>query len=734
MNGASIPAIVMASMSLYVGCYHLLNYLRQRKHREDLTFGLLCLAMTLYAAFCAGLYNTNSAIEGAGWQRAQFLALAVFAVAFLWFTLDYTHQKPTIVTYLFSVFYLIAFIVQAADRSSLTFLLDHPSIKIFTLPLNITVQYPEVEFGLLTTAQSLMGVVTCFYILWLVIRYFRRGHTREAWPLLLALGFVFLAAMNDTAVSNGLYSFIYLIEYGYMALILLMAFSLSSTVVQAAKTKVALHESEERFRALVETTSDWVWEVNENGVYTYSSPKCRDLLGYGPEELVGKTPFDLMPAQEADRLRLEVQNKIASHTPFERLENTAIHKDGRLVVLETSGVPVVDENGKFSGFRGIDRDITDRKSAEEEKGRLQEQLQQAMKMEAIGRLAGGIAHDFNNLLTAIIGNIDLARMSLDSPDALARYLDGISMASQSAASLTRQLLAFSRRQVIEPKILVLNELITNLQELGCVKIDPGQFEQVLVNLAVNARDAMPEGGKLIIETSNIDFDEEFFAHHTQLHPGRFVLLAVSDTGHGMSEEVKLHVFEPFFTTKPIGRGTGLGLATIFGIVKQAGGAIDFYSVEGRGTTFKIYLPRIENAPEKFTVESPEGELPTGNETVLLVEDDEGVRVPAVMALEHLGYKVLSAPTWTEVFAFAEKYEDRIDLLLTDVVMPGINGRELANRLLALHPEMKVLYTSGYTQNVIVEHGVLEENLNFIGKPYSVTAMARKIRAVLESGN
>ncbi len=751
MNSSSIPVLIMGSISLYVGFYHLLNYVRQRKHREDLTFGLLSLTMTLYTAFCAGLYSADSVVDGAGWQRAQFMALSALTIAFIWFTLDYTRQKPTVVAYCFFLFFVVASIIQFIDKSSLTFVTDHPSIKTVHLIGSISITYYEVEFGPFTMAQSLVGVAACFYVLWLAIKHARHGHFREALPLIAALGFIFLAAMNDTAVSNGLYSFVYLIEYGYMAVILLMAFTLSSTVVQATKIKDALNESEERYRALVETTSDWVWEVNDRAVYTYSSPKCREILGYEPSEIVGKTPFDLMPVQEANRLKPEFESILGRHEAFQGLENTSIRKDGRTVILETSGVPVFDEKSNFTGYRGIDRDITFRKNVEEERNRLQEQLQQAVKMEAIGRLAGGIAHDFNNLLTAIIGNVDLARLSLDSPEAIARHLDGIRMASESAASLTRQLLAFSRRQVIEPKVLVLNDLITNLRrmlgrllgedvllmtvlepDLGSVKVDPGQIEQVLVNLAVNARDAMPGGGKLIIETTNIGFDEVFHAHHAQLSPGRYVVLALSDTGLGMSEEVKKHVFEPFYTTKSMGRGTGLGLATIFGIVKQSGGAIDFYSVEGHGTTFKIYLPRVEEKPERGMVECAEGELPTGNETVLLVEDDEGVRVPAVMTLERLGYKVLSAPTWNEVASFAEKYEEKIDLLLTDVVMPGINGRELADRLSAIHPEMKVLFTSGYAQNVIVQHGMLEENINFIGKPYSITAIARKIRDILDA--
>jgi CheY-like chemotaxis protein len=376
-----------------------------------------------------------------------------------------------------------------------------------------------------------------------------------------------------------------------------------------------------------------------------------------------------------------------------------------------------------------------------------------MKMEAVGRLAGGVAHDFNNLLTSIICNVELAEQELNASDPLVQYLSEVNRAAQSAASLTRQLLAFSRKQIIEPKVLNLNYLVGNIQkmmtrligedielrtilakELGSVKVDAGQFEQVLVNLAVNARDAMPEGGVLIIETANIDLDADYSLHHPHTQPGKYIMLAVSDTGHGMSEEVKEHLFEPFFTTKGKGRGTGLGLATTFGAVKQAGGSIEVYSEVDRGTTFKIYLPRIDEQAATLARTTPSLDLLHGTETILVVEDEPGVREMALKILKRFGYTTLHAPSGEDAFILAAKFADRIDLLLTDVVMPGMNGRELAERITLLHPEMKVLFTSGYTENVIVHHGVIEENLNFIGKPYSPQGLAQKIREVLGPGN
>jgi nitrogen-specific signal transduction histidine kinase/CheY-like chemotaxis protein len=394
--------------------------------------------------------------------------------------------------------------------------------------------------------------------------------------------------------------------------------------------------------------------------------------------------------------------------------------------------------------------ITDRKRAEEERKALENQLQQAMKMEAVGRLAGGVAHDFNILLTAILGSIELARLDVAKTEPVAGTLDTIDEAARSAAALVRQLLAFSRRQIIEPKVLNLNDLVASLQrmaarligeditmrsrlapDLGSVSVDPGQFEQVLLNLVVNARDAMPDGGTLRLETANASLDEHYCATHSQVRPGPYVMLAVSDTGVGMDPAVKQRLFEPFFTTKPVGKGTGLGLATIFGAVKQAGGTIEVYSEPGQGSTFKVYLPRVAASPEESARETAPSGIPRGQETILLVEDETCVRDVALAVLRRLGYTVLTAADGAEGLARAAVHEGPIHLLMTDVVMPGMNGREMAERLLQQRPEVKVLFTSGYTEDIVVHHGVLDARLEFIGKPYSLSALASKVREILD---
>jgi signal transduction histidine kinase/CheY-like chemotaxis protein len=395
-------------------------------------------------------------------------------------------------------------------------------------------------------------------------------------------------------------------------------------------------------------------------------------------------------------------------------------------------------------------EITDRKRGEQEKEKLQGQLQQAMKMEAVGQLAGGVAHDFNNLLTVINGYSELLLQKIGKESPMHGEVEEIRRAGERAASLTRQLLAFSRKQIIEPKVVRMDLLVAEMQKMlarligenidlqtttgkspGSVKVDTGQFQQILMNLAVNARDAMPEGGKIVIGTANVDLDERYCATHPYVTPGRYVMLSVSDTGKGMSEEVKAHIFEPFFTTKERGSGTGLGLAMAYGAVRQVGGSIEVVSEVGIGTTFRIYLPRVEEkAVEPSKDELPQ-DLPAGTETVLVVEDEAIVRDLCVRILERLGYKVLQARNGPEAIVAAEQYVDRIDLLLTDVVMPGMNGSELAKHLVLRHPEMVVLFTSGYTEDVISRHGVLDEGVSFIGKPYTRSALAGKVREVLD---
>ena len=770
---------------------------------------------------------------------------------------------------------------------------------------------------------------------------------------------------------------------------------------EKGRAEEALREIEQRFRSLVETTSDWVWEVDENGVYTYVSPKSKELLGYEPDQVVGKTLFDLMPPEEAERVYRLFMTLSESMESFKDLENTNLHKDGRLVVLETDGMPIFDADGSFKGYRGIDRNITERKRADailrarenqirlllnstaeaicgldregkstfvnraclrllghstndeligknihhlihhaypggspypveecpifqafrkgeyihiddevlwrkdgtsfsaeywsypivqndqilgavvtfiditerkrteealkksekkyrtlfedyrdaiyivtrdgefvdvnqamvelfgykkeemmginmielyrnpdegprilgelEKKGslkdyeikfkkkegkeidclitvtakkgddgsiigyqgmirditkqkKLEAQFLQAQKMEAIGRLAGGIAHDFNNLLTAIIGNAELSLAQLGKDSSLREMIVEINNAGQRAASLTRQLLAFSRKQVIQPKVLNLNEILEDMEKmlrrmigedvelktvlepnLWRVEADPGQMEQVIMNLAVNARDAMSQGGRLTLETANVNLDDDYFRDRGVAEdPDPYVMLAVSDSGIGMDEEIRSHLFEPFFTTKEKGKGTGLGLSTVYGIVKQSGGYIWPYSEPGQGTTFKVYFPSVAGEISLVQKKKISSINLKGSETILVVEDNKPVLKMTRKILKTYGYNVLAAQDGDEAVSVSEQYEQPIHLMLTDVIMPKMSGCEVAKQMEHVRPGMKVLYMSGYTDNAVVHHGILEKDRLYIQKPFTLEDLVFKVREVLDS--
>jgi len=522
-------------------------------------------------------------------------------------------------------------------------------------------------------------------------------------------------------------------------------------VTERKNAEIALRESERRYRDMLSKIKLISMTLDRDARVTFCNDYLLQITGWRREEVLGSDWFERFIPPGNEGLKGAFAELLDDLPTAWHFENEILTRAGERLLIRWNNSVLRAASGEVIGTVSIGEDITGRKHAEAEKEKLQAQLVQAMKMEAVGRLAGGVAHDFNNILTAIIGNVSLAHMKLSPSDPSAAMLAEANKAAERAATLTQQLLAFSRKQIIEPKILILNDLISDLnamlvrliredielrihqgRDLGAAKVDVGQFQQVLVNLVVNARDAMPDGGKIVIETSNADLDDAYCAGRPYVTPGRYVMVAVRDTGHGMSEEVKSHIFEPFFTTKVMGSGTGLGLATAYGAVKQAGGSIEVDSEVGSGTTFRIYLPRVEEEASKMAREELPQKLPGGTETVLVVEDEHIVRDLAVRVLDELGYKVLQSSNGEQAIALSRGHGGRIDLLMTDVVMPGMNGGELANQLVLHRPEMKVLFTSGYTEDVIVHHGVLDDEVSFLAKPYSPSALAKKIREVLDA--
>ena len=495
-----------------------------------------------------------------------------------------------------------------------------------------------------------------------------------------------------------------------------------------------------RLVAAIEQSNEIVLIANLKGEIEFVNPAFTAITGYGREEALGRNLRFLKSGKHNQVFYKHLWDTILAGEIW-RGEIINRKKDKSLYTQRTTITPVRDHAGKLANFIAICDDITERRE-------LEQQLRQAQKMEAVGRLAGGIAHDFNNLLTVIRG---YAELILEEPDRekAHHHAKNIIKASDRTAALTRQLLAFSRKQVLWPQVLDLNAVMAETKKmlppligedvlvivmpgpkLGRVKADPGQLEQVLINLVINARDAMPRGGKLILETSNVECNRDYCALHPGALPGSYVMLAVSDNGCGMDLETQAHIFEPFFTTKPKDKGTGLGLATVYGIVKQSGGHIWVYSEPGIGTTFKLYLPRVKEkavaapSPPRFEEQAP------ATETVLVVEDEEGVRQLTRMFLEQRGYRVLEARNGAEALEIAAAHAGTIHLLVTDMIMPGMRGRELAEELCTLRPQLKVLYVSGYTDGSIVESGELEPGSAFLEKPFSSDSLARKVRQVL----
>ncbi|PYU04646.1 MAG: hybrid sensor histidine kinase/response regulator [Acidobacteria bacterium] len=573
-------------------------------------------------------------------------------------------------------------------------------------------------------------------------RQWALSFTGVAVALLLTLGIVsfyvsvLIPQLNSLNVAN-----LGVAIRALVAMVLLFDVYVIYQQLQIHRFRVRLAEREELFRLISENAADMIAVVSVDGQRLYNSPSYERALGYTAEELVRTASFEQIHPEDRASVKAAAQETRRTGVGC-RLEYRIRHKRGDWRVFESTSSAVRNANGETEKLVIVNRDITERKQ-------LEQQLYLSQKLEAVGRLSGGVAHDFNNLLGVIIGYSEVMQKRMAPNDRFREAADEILKAAHRAAALTKQLLAFSRKQVLEPKVLDLNTVVADVEkmlkrligedilleilvspDLHAVKADPGQIGQVIMNLAVNARDAMPNGGKLTIETANTTLDEKDAGRYRYVVPGQYVKLRVSDTGCGMDAETQSHVFEPFFTTKEKGKGTGLGLATVYGVVKQSGGYIWLQSDVGKGTQFEIFLPRVEGEIEKPQKASAPAKESRGGQTILVVEDEQALRKLTSSVLQDLGYTVLEAGDAAEALALVKQCKPAVDLLLTDVVMPGKSGRDLADELVPQIPGMKVLFMSGYTDGAIAAHRVLEPGLSLLRKPFSSEELTQTVARIL----
>lgn len=523
---------------------------------------------------------------------------------------------------------------------------------------------------------------------------------------------------------------------------------------ESIKALRASEASERKLELIAANSRDIIWTMDFDFNLTYMSPSVTRVTGFTPEEVMRMNTEDIVtPESFAEAIRnlkraldIELGGKPVDSRRTTTLLQEVYCKNGGTLWMEMTATLIRNDEGRPIGILAAGRDVTARLRAEEEKAKLEEQLVQVQKMETIGRLAGGIAHDFNNMLNVILGYVDLARLRLSSQHPVMKDIEEIERAAIRSRDITTQLLAFSRRQVIEPKVIDLNDMIADIRKtllhligehiqlflhigenLGRIRIDPSQMEQILINLAVNARDAMPEGGTITIATDNVELDEAYGRDHLDMVPGSYVRLSVCDDGWGMDRETLKHIFEPFYTLKEREQGTGLGLATVYGIVKQNEGFINVYSEPGKGTSFNIYLPRTDEVAEGLKKEESPPEKGSGN--ILLVEDDDMVLDVTRSMLNELGYTVIAARNPVDAMAFY-KENPSIDLVISDVIMPGMNGKDLRKELVKLDPAVKVIFISGYTTDVVARKNIIDDGADFLENPFTLRQLSRKVSEVL----
>ena len=727
MNAIAVPVLVVAGITLYVGTYHLGLHLR-RRDRADLYFAATCFAMALYDLCAAGLYGSTSLEQGAYWQRLQYATITPVGLAFAHFVAAYANVRlPKLLRVVLGLLIGLT-IFGLVDPWALTF--SHvPAVKHIDTPFGAIVYYEMTPGPLLQLAT--FSVPLLAVAVFVIALQARAEVGKRSLPLPLAAGIVLGGLLHDSLVSQQWIANIYITEYCWFAVVFMMSTALSNEVVEAALTKRTLHEAEERIAITLNSIQDAVITTDNEGAVVHMNPAAERLLGLPLAEAWSKplAAFVTVRAPETNRIVRDPIQFALSH-PADPFGNLPVLRsaNGEERRVDQAGAPLHYPDGRLVGAVVVYRDLTVQYNA------LQE-LQHSQKMQSMGQLAGGVAHDLNNLLTPIISYAELCRRTLPEDSAPYTYLGHVLDAAGRATELTRQLLALSRKQILNARVVPLAScvlesepllrrlipedvsLVVSLEdEETNVRVDTAQMQHVLMNLVANARDAMSRGGTLTLQTRRDTADT--------------ASLLVTDTGTGMTSEVQRRLFEPFFTTKPRGKGTGLGLATVRGIVEQHGGRISVESEEGVGSTFCITLPAAHReAAEPVSSSEPTPYAALGSEVVLVVEDDGAVRSLTSDALTELGYRVLTASNARGALELAA--ETPIDLLLTDVVMPGLSGPELYRRLTERQPGVRCLFMSGHADDLLGERGFLQRGTHLLRKPFTVTALALHVREVLD---
>ncbi len=731
----------------FAAFYHLILWSASRRDTLLLVFSAGCV---LQAATSGVIFAIARAVTPAEADRALWARVAVgmpMMVAWLWSVSLVSGVRPRWFVWPVTLIFSILFIAHLLGVP-----LNPPVIRVeaSTLPWGETISIPVQAtpgwwyvpiFGLVFSVDG--------FGLWCGFQVWKRDRVAGSLLLLAAGGIVLILFVQFLKGYGRLLSVPYFGVLGHVLWVAVVALVIAR---RHRQTRDQLAASEQRLRGIFDQTFQFVGLLTTDGKLIASNRTSLEFAQIREDEVIGRpaweTPWWTHSPELQSRLRQAVRAAAAGETI--RFEATHPRLDGRLAHIDFSLKPVRNSAGDVTLLISEGRDISDRKREDEQRRALEVQLAQAQKLEAIGQLAGGVAHDFNNVLTVINCYGEILQSMVPPDDAARTMLDGIVDAGERAAALTRQLLTFTRLQVVEPRALDLNAIVAETETmlrrligedvrletaldpaLRAVKADPGQISQVIINLAVNSRDAMPTGGKLTIHTANVEIDETDPTRPSRARPGRYAMLAVTDTGLGMTPEIQARVFEPFFSTKGPGKGTGLGLATVRMVAEEARGFVTLSSEPDQGSTFRVYLPALA-APALREGSVPNIKMtPRGNETIVLVEDEEAVRSVTSRILRRFGYRVVEAPGSTAAIRLVEEHAGPIDLLITDVVMPEMNGRQLVEHLLLGRPDLKVLYLSGYTNDAVVRHGVFESHMNFLQKPFTTEALAGKVRQVLD---